>query len=72
MTGAVSLRGATLAIVAVAGIARLIVQFRYFLHIDPKHSHRDDLQLILFAGLLAAIVVGGTIWIICNRMAMVG
>jgi len=65
-------RGATLAIIALAGIAQLIVQFRYFLHIDLKQSHRDDLQLILFTGLLAAIMVGGTIWILYNQMAMMG
>ena len=65
-------RSTALLAVAGLGVIQLVVQFRYFLHIDLKKSHRDDLQLILFAGLLGSIMVGGTIWIIFNQMKMMG
>lgn len=61
-------RSTILVSIAITGIVQLIVQFRYFLHIDFKKSHRDDLQLILFTGLLVTIMVSGTIWILYNQM----
>lgn len=62
------------ALMIIAGLAaiQLVVQFRYFLHIDLARSHRDDLQLILFTGVLGLIMVGGTIWIIANQMKLMG
>lgn len=39
-----------------------IVHFRFFLHIGFRQK-REDLQLILFAGLLLIIMIGGTVWI---------
>ena len=65
-------RSTALLTIAGLGVVQLIVQFRYFLHIDLQKSHRDDLQLIPFTGLLATIMVGGTIWIIFNQMKMMG
>lgn len=56
-------RGTTLAIVAIAGVTQLIVQVRYFLHIDLSRQKREDLQLILFSLLLLTLMAGGTIWI---------
>ncbi|MDN6180641.1 MAG: cytochrome o ubiquinol oxidase subunit IV [Halomonas subglaciescola] len=56
-------RAATLAIVAVAGVAQLIIQVRYFLHIDLSRQKREDLHLILFSLLLLTLMAGGTIWI---------
>ena len=50
---------------AVLAVAQIIVHFRYFLHIG-WHSHRDDLQLVLFTGLILFLMVGGTIWILFN------
>lgn len=47
-------------------VAQILVQFRYFLHIDLRRSHRDELQLILFTGLILLLMVGGTIWILWN------
>jgi cytochrome o ubiquinol oxidase operon protein cyoD len=46
-------------------VAQIVVHFRYFLHIG-WHSHRDDLQLVLFTGLILFLMVGGTIWILFN------
>ncbi|WP_048307386.1 cytochrome o ubiquinol oxidase subunit IV [Halomonas sp. PR-M31] len=47
-------------------IIQVIVHFRYFLHIDLRKSHRDELQLILFTGLILFLMAGGTVWILWN------
>ena len=57
---------AALLIIGVCGLAQVIVQLRYFLHIDMTRQKREDLLLILFSGLLLAIMAGGTIWIMAN------
>lgn len=59
-------RGTNLAAIAAAALAQIVVQFRYFLHIDLSASKREDLQLILFTFLILAIMAGGTMWIIGN------
>lgn len=59
-------RGTTLTIVAVAGVAQLIIQVRYFLHINLSRQKREDLQLILFSLLMLTLMAGGTIWIMGN------
>ncbi|MHB1586902.1 MAG: cytochrome o ubiquinol oxidase subunit IV [Acidiferrobacteraceae bacterium] len=53
--------------IGICAVLQLIAQFRFFLHIDLKKSHRDDLQLILFSGLIIALMVAGTLWIIYNQ-----
>ncbi|EHH67852.1 cytochrome o ubiquinol oxidase subunit IV [Gluconobacter morbifer] len=53
-----------------AGLIQVVVHFRYFLHIDLRRSHRDDLQLILFSVLIVFLMVGGTLWVIGNQHAM--
>lgn len=47
-------------------LVQVAVQFRFFLHIDLSRSKREDLQLILFTGLLILIMVGGSLWILTN------
>lgn len=56
----------TLITIAVFGVVQVIVQFRYFLHIDFSRQKREDLQLILFSVLLLLIMGGGTVWIMAN------
>ncbi|MDG2273275.1 MAG: cytochrome o ubiquinol oxidase subunit IV [Halioglobus sp.] len=51
--------------ISILAVAQIIVHFRYFLHIS-WYSHRDELQLILFTGLILFLMVGGTIWILFN------
>lgn len=60
--------------VALGGLAlvRIAAQSRYFLHVDLKKSHRDDLQLVLFAGLVIAMMASGSIWILFNQHACTG
>jgi cytochrome o ubiquinol oxidase operon protein cyoD len=48
------------------GLAQMLVHFRCFLHIDLKRSARADLQLILFSGLIIALMVGGTLVVLAN------
>jgi cytochrome o ubiquinol oxidase operon protein cyoD len=62
MTGGV--RIITLAALA---LVQMAVQLRFFLHIDLKKSHRDDLQLILFTMLILSLMVGGTLLILTNQ-----
>ena len=56
----------TLAALGVCALAQLVVQLRFFLHIDLSRQKREDLQLILFSILLLIMMAGGTIWIIGN------
>jgi len=58
--------GALLIAIGGLALAQVIVQFRFFLHIDLSRQKREDLQLILFTGLLMAMMVGGSLWIMAN------
>lgn len=55
-----------LPVIGILALAQIIVQFRLFLHIDLSRQKREDLQLILFTGLLILIMVGGSIWILAS------
>jgi cytochrome o ubiquinol oxidase subunit IV len=64
---------ATIAVIAVAAIAQMVVHFRYFLHIDFKLTPGENLVALFFTGFLVFVMVGGTLWIMFNlheRMAM--
>jgi cytochrome o ubiquinol oxidase operon protein cyoD len=56
----------TLLFVGICALAQVVVQFRYFLHIDLSRQKREDLQLILFSVFLLTIMAGGTVWIMAN------
>jgi cytochrome o ubiquinol oxidase subunit IV len=58
--------GALLAAIGVLALVQIAVQFRFFLHIDLSRSKREDLQLILFTGLLILIMVSGSLWIMAS------
>lgn len=60
--------GTILAVAALAAV-QIVVHFRYFLHIDLKRSHRDDLLLILFTGLIITLMVAGSLWILYDQWA---
>lgn len=57
---------ALLIAIGILALVQIAVQFRFFLHIDLSRSKREDLQLILFTGLLILIMVGGSLWIMAN------
>lgn len=46
-------------------IAQVIVHLRLFLHVGGKNG-RDELELVLFTGLMLIVMVGGTIWVMAN------
>lgn len=52
--------------IGVCAFAQIVVHFRYFLHIDLSASRREDLQLILFAAMIIALMVGGGLWIMVS------
>ncbi|WP_111432132.1 cytochrome o ubiquinol oxidase subunit IV [Rhodobacteraceae bacterium DSL-40] len=56
------------AALSILAFAQVLVHFRYFLHIDLSRQKREDLHLILFTGLIIAIMAAGTIWILGNLM----
>lgn len=56
-----------LAVIAGLAVLQVLAHFRFFLHIDLRKSHRDDLQLILFTALIIALMVGSSLWIIFNQ-----
>lgn len=65
-------RAISMAVLAALAAAQIVAQFRYFLHIDLKRSHRDDLLLILFTGLIVALMIGGTLWILSDQWGRMG
>ena len=57
--------------VVICAIAQLVVHLRYFLHLSLRGQQKEDLQLVLFTGLILLIMIGGSIWILgslYNRM----
>jgi cytochrome o ubiquinol oxidase operon protein cyoD len=61
-----------LIVIGAFALVQMLVHFRFFLHIGFRQK-REDLQLLLFSGLLLIIMVAGTIWIMASlsqRMAM--
>ena len=54
------------AIIIALGILQLLVQLRFFLHLGFARSMRFNLAVFAFTALIAAIVVGGSIWIMTN------
>ena len=52
-------------------LLQLIVHLRFFLHLSYKGQQKEDLQLVMFTGLILFIMIGGSIWILgdlYNRM----
>jgi cytochrome o ubiquinol oxidase operon protein cyoD len=56
----------TLAIVLGLALVQVVVQFRCFLHVSFARSAREDLLLVLFAALIVALMVSGTLVILFN------
>lgn len=60
-------RPETLIAISALALAQIAAHFYFFMHIDLWKSHRDDLLLILFTGLIVLLMVGGTIWILFDQ-----
>ena len=59
-------RSANMTIIIVAGFVQLFVHLRWFLHLDPHSSPRDQLLFLLLAGLFVAIMFGGSFWVMAD------
>ena len=55
--------------IIVFGVAQLIVQLKYFLHMGMSPSQRSNFAIMLFTLLILAIVVVGSLWVIHNMNA---
>ena len=55
-----------IAFVIVLALAQIIVQMRFFLHLDGSREKREDLHLVLFTTAILTIMIGGTLWIMVN------
>jgi len=55
--------------IIVFGVAQLIVQLVYFLHMGTAPSQRSNLAIMLFTLLILAIVVVGSLWVMHNMNA---
>ena len=52
--------------IVVFGVAQLVVQLVYFLHMSTSPSQRGNLSIMLFTLLILAIVVVGSLWVLHN------
>lgn len=52
--------------IGILALVQIAIHFRFFLHIDLSRQKREDLQLILFTGLLVLIMVAGSLWILTS------
>jgi cytochrome o ubiquinol oxidase operon protein cyoD len=59
-------RRTVLVTLAVTALLQVAAHFRWFLHIRFRGQSRDDLQLILFTGLILILMAGGTVFILAN------
>jgi cytochrome o ubiquinol oxidase operon protein cyoD len=57
---------ATFAIVLALALVQLVVHFRFFLHVSLRRSSRDNLWLVLFSGLIIALMVSGALVVLFN------
>ncbi len=62
MTGALP-KGALLACLFAAAIAQMLVQLRYFLHLDRSSAMYWNVMSLLFTFFIIFLFVGGSIWI---------
>jgi cytochrome o ubiquinol oxidase operon protein cyoD len=52
--------------IVVFGVAQLVVQLVYFLHMGTSPTQRGNLSIMLFTILILAIVVVGSLWVLHN------
>ena len=58
--------GLAVSVLIVLAVAQLFVQLILFLHLGEERKPRWNLTALIFALLVVAILVGGTIWIMNN------
>ncbi len=58
-------------VLVLCAILQVIVHLRFFLHLSYKGQQKEDLQLVMFTGLILLIMIGGSVWVLgdlYNRM----
>lgn len=53
-------------LIMLAAILQLLVQLRFFLHVDTSPTQRWALIPLLYTLIIIGILVGGTLWIMYN------
>ena len=53
----------TLIIVLVCAVIQVLVHLVYFLHLDRSKAQRENMIALVFAGLVIALLVGLSMWI---------
>ena len=56
-------RETIVAIILTMAIVQVVVHVYYFLHLDSSHEERWNVSAFVFTILIAAIVVGGSVWV---------
>lgn len=51
-------------ILVICAVLQLVVHLRFFLHLSFKGQQKEDLQLVLFTGLILLIMIGGSVWVL--------
>ena len=52
--------------VAVLAVIQILVHLYYFLHMNSSSEQRWNVSAFAFTGVIIAIVVGGTLWVMYN------
>lgn len=55
--------------IVVLCVVQLFVQLVFFLHMGTSKSQRDNLAAFIFAALIIAIIVVGSLWVLHNMNA---
>ena len=53
----------TIVIMVVMGLAQILVQLVFFLHMDTSSEQSWNVTALVFTALVVAILIGGTVWI---------
>lgn len=56
---------ATIVVIVVTAVAQLLVQLVAFLHMGSK-DQKDNASAFLFTGVIVAIIIGGSTWVMHN------
>ena len=65
MSGVVP-RDMRLAFIVVLAVVQLLVQLVYFLHMGSSPDQRENTAIFICTGLLIAILVAGSLWVMHN------
>ena len=55
--------------IVVLGVAQLLVQLVFFLHMGSAPEQRDNLAIFVFTAVIIAIIVCGSLWVLHNMNA---